>query len=128
MKKKSDITPLKLVVSNEDEPSTDLTLAIPKPSMKEPPEGDWLSPLECGTEFKCRNKTGRSPPWLVLEYTHMGKLKGDVLLCPTVSINNPTSWFWVEPVMFCREWEFRGVISQPELPEETQDGRTDSPE
>jgi len=45
----------------EDDNIIDLTLPIPKPMMKEPPEGDWLSPLECGTEFKCRDKTGRTP-------------------------------------------------------------------
>lgn len=75
---------------------------------------DWLSGMECGTEFKCRDKTGRTPRWLVVEYTHMGKLKGDVLLCPTVRLNNPDSWFWVDPVAFCKEWEFRGVIEVPE--------------
>lgn len=121
-------SPLKLVVSNEDKTSDDLTLPIPKPKMKEPTEGDWLSGLECGTEFKCRNKSGRSPPWLVMEYTHMGKLRGDVLLCPTYSINNPSSWFWVEPISFCREWEFRGVISEPDLSAEQKeegDGETE---
>lgn len=96
--------------------SDDLTLPIPKPMMKEPTEGDWLSPLECGTEFKCRDKTGRTPRWLVMEYTHCGKLKGDVLLSPSYSLNNPSSWFWVEPVEFCKQWEFRGVIQEPHLP------------
>lgn len=103
---------LRLVSDNSD----DLTLPVPKPMMKEPPEGDWLSPLECGTEFKCRDKTGRTPRWLVMEYTHMGKLKGDVLVCPSYSINNPASWFWVEPIEFCKQWEFRGVIQEPQIP------------
>lgn len=116
MKKKPD---LYIVKSDEPEAYTDLTLPIPKPKMKEPPEGDWLSPLTSGTEFKCRDKTGRTPSWLVMEYTHMGKLKGDVLLCPTVSLNDARSWFWVEPVRFCQAWEFRGVIEEPnpEVPE-----------
>src|SRR6266436_2950040 len=100
----------------EDDNIIDLTLPIPKPKMKEPPEGDWLSPLECGTEFKCRDKTGRTPRWLVMEYTHMGKLKGDVMLSPSYNINNPQSWFWVEPIEFCKQWEFRGVIQEPQIP------------
>lgn len=100
----------------------DLTLPISKPNMKGPEgEGDWLSPLECGTEFKCRDKTGRTPRWLVMEYTHMGKLLGDVLLCPSVSINNPHTWFWVEPIEFCKQWEFRGVIQEPEVPPRSGD-------
>lgn len=108
---------LRLVSDNSD----DLTLPIPKPMMKEPPEGDWLSPLECGTEFKCRDKTGRTPRWLVMEYTHMGKLKGDVLLSPSYSIQNPGSWFWVEPIEFCKQWEWRGVIQEPQIPQGSGD-------
>jgi hypothetical protein len=82
---------------------------------KQPEDGDWLSPLKAGTEFKCRDKTGRTPRWLVNEFTHCGKLKGDVLLSPTVTLNDPKSWFWVEPTEFCKQWEFRGVIEEPEV-------------
>lgn len=91
----------------------DFRKAIPKTAPKEPSEGDWLSGMICGTEFKCRDKTGRTPRWLVQEFTQMGKLKGDVLLSPTVTIQDPKGWFWVEPVEFCRQWEFRGIIEEP---------------
>lgn len=94
-------------------------LPIPKPAWKGPEEGDWLSPLKPGTEFKCRDKTGRTPRWLVNEFTHCGKLKGDVLLSPTVTLQDPKSWFWVEPVEFCKQWENRGVIAEPGTVEET---------
>lgn len=79
-----------------------------------PTDGDWLSSMTSGTEFKCRDKTGRSPRWLVNEFTHMGKLKGDVLLAPTVQLRDPKSWFWVDPIEFCKQWEFRGIIEIPD--------------
>lgn len=100
-----------------EDPEKDNVIPFKKPMLKlapkGPEEGDWLSPLKSGTEFKCRDKTGRQPRWLVNEFTHCGKLKGDVLLTPTVTLNDPKSWFWVEPVEFCKQWEFRGIIEEP---------------
>lgn len=88
-------------------------IPIPKPAWKGPVETDWLSPLACGTEFLCRDKTGRNPRWLVNEFTHCGKIHGNVLVSPTVTLQDPKTWFWVEPVEFCKQWEFRGIIEEP---------------
>lgn len=85
-----------------------------KVDSKDPPSGDWLSHMKNGTEFKCRDKTGRNPRWLVHDFTYLGKLKGDVYLSPTVSLANNNTWFWVDPKLFCIEWEFRGIIEEPE--------------
>lgn len=85
---------------------------VPKVDFRGPDGIDWLSSMVPGTEFLCRDKTGRTPRWLVIDYTHLGKLKGNVWLSPTVTVNDARTWFWVDPVAFCREWEFRGVVEE----------------
>ena len=114
---------LELVVDNTDKEEARLDIEDTKdhPRLKldwrGPTSTDWLSNLSVGTEFKCRDLIqGRR--WQVIEFTHLGKLKGDVLLCPTVFIEDPKAWFWVDPVIFCKEWEFRGVIEIPNEPKE----------
>lgn len=109
MELEQDLRMLKLVVNNDDEEQ-------PRPALQPDwigPDGtDWLSPMKWGTEFKCRWLEG--PPWLVREYTHGGKLKGDVLLIPTMTMNDTSTWLWVEPVAFCRAFELRGILKVPE--------------
>lgn len=120
----SKIPPKLEIVVNNDNEELDLPAKAvhPKNDWRGPPDIDWLSPMSAGTEFKCHDKLmGRR--WQVMEFTHLGKLKGDVLLSPTVFIDDPKAWFWVEPVSFCKEWEFRGVI---EIPGETSDVSMDS--
>ncbi len=104
---------LKLVVNNnkteEEEEQPQL-----KPDWRGPIDGDWLSGMKTGTEFLVRDKTGRFPRWVVHEFTHAGKLKGNVLICPTATLNDPKTWQWVDPVEFCRAFEFRGIVEVPE--------------
>lgn len=101
---------LELVVSNDEE-------IIPaKPGRQEPPgPSDWLSGLSSGTEFLCRDKAGRYyPRFVVLEYTHGGKIQGNVLLIPTKTMNDVKSWQWCDPLEFCNVFEFRGIIGEAE--------------
>lgn len=104
---------LELVVDNDP--------VIPaKPGSKPPPpNGDWLSPLGdppypfSGTEFLCRDKAGRfAPRFVVQEYTFGGKIRGNVLLIPTKTLNDPKTWQWVDPIEFCQIFEFRGIIEE----------------
>ena len=96
---------LELVVNNEDIPA--------KPNGKPPINGDWLSDLPSSTEFLCRDKAGRLfPRFVVLEYTHGGKLRGNVLLIPTKTLNDVKTWQWVDPIEFCAIFEFRGIIEE----------------
>lgn len=105
---------LELVVNN-DEP-------VPKTDRKDPPiGGDWLTPLgnhphpPTGVEFLCRDKAGRfTPRFVVSEFTFGGKIRGNVLLIPTKTLNDVKTWQWVDPVEFCQIFEFRGIIEEPE--------------
>ena len=106
---------LELVVDNDP--------VIPaKPGSKQPPmNGDWLSPLgeepypPTGVEFLCRDKAGRfTPRFVVMEYTFGGKIRGNVLLIPTKTLNDIKTWQWVDPIEFCQIFEFRGIIEEAE--------------
>ncbi len=102
-------TSLELVVNNDPE-------VIPaKPGMKEPPTGDWLSGMALDTWFFVRDKTNRMPKWLVLEFIHGGLKNGHVLLIPTMTMNNPSTWQWAYGPDFCRDFEFRSYSNNPEL-------------
>ena len=101
-----------------EEINNDNVLQFKKPLLKLAPkdptdDGDWLSGMKVGTEFKAHDKL-RDPSWLVRDLTYLGKLKGDVYLCPTNALQDSKQWFWVNPVAFCREWEFRGIIEEPQ--------------
>lgn len=111
---------LKLVVDNENKDLGRLDINEPKrqprlkPKWRDPDGEDWLSPLarNPGTQFKARDKIqGRR--WQVIEFACLGKLLGDVMLCPVQFIEDPKTWFWVDPITFCKEWEFRGVTEIP---------------
>lgn len=109
---------LELVIDNPDIPA--------KPGRQEPPSGDWLSGMESGTEFLCRDKTGHAPRWMVFEYIHGGKIQGNVLLIPSKTVNDTKSWMWADPVEFCRSFEYRGVLEDPGIPDRSDnDGNRD---
>jgi len=81
----------------------------------QPPVKDWLSSMKSGTDFRVRDKTGRFlPSFLREEYTHGGKLYGNVLLIPVKSMNDPKTWSLVEPVEYCKIFECTDVTSDPE--------------
>ncbi len=103
---------LKLVVNNKTE-EEELFQPLLKTGGKGPPQGYWLSPMKSGTEFLTRGKTMGQPKWLLNEWTHCGKMKGNVLICPTSSLNNPTTWIWVDPIEFCRVFELRAILEIP---------------
>ena len=111
---------LKLIVNNQDKDQGRLDIDDKprhprlKPDWRGPDGDDWLSPLARipGTKFKARDKVqGRR--WQVLEFTCLGKMLGDVYLAPAPFIEDTKSWFWVDPLIFCKEWEFRGVTEIP---------------
>ena len=112
-----EATGIKIVVNN-DKPEFDLAdqkdQAILKPDWIGPDGTDWLSPLarQPGTQFKARDRlSGRR--WQVIEFAVLGKLKGDVLLAPPAFVRDVTTWFWVDPINFCKDMEFRGVTEVP---------------
>lgn len=116
-----NVPPTKTEIEDAEVVSLDEFKARPKPAMKEPPSGsDWLSAIKSGTEFLTRDKfASLTPRWVVLEWIHGGlHPTGNVLLIPAKSPNDTKTWQWVDPVEFCRMFEFRGIIWEPE--EETE--------
>jgi len=105
---------LKLVVNNNKTEEEELEQSRLAPDWRGPKDGDWLSPMKSGTEFLVRGKTLGQPRWLLTEFTHGGKLKGNVLICPTSSLNNPATWMWVDPIEFCRAFEWRATLAVPD--------------
>lgn len=103
---------LELVVNNEIE-EEGLPQPVLKPAWRGPKDGDWLSPMKCGTEFLVRSKVGEAPKWLLHEFTHGGKIHGNVLICPTPTLNDPRTWKWVDPIEFCKSFELRGILEEP---------------
>ena len=99
---------LELVVNNEEED-------IERPALKPDWMGpiDWLSPMPSGTEFLCRWLVADNK-WKLWAFTHGGKLHGNVLLCPTMTLNDDRTWQWVDPIEFCKAWEFRGILEVPD--------------
>jgi hypothetical protein len=86
-----------------------------------PPGKDFMSDMKSGTEFLCRDKMGYTPKWLVVEWIFAGlHHTGNVLLIPTKSANDPKTWIWVDPVEFCKAFDFRGIIEEP-----VDNGRSD---
>lgn len=80
-----------------------------------PPGKDYLSDMKSGTEFLVRDKTGITPRWLVVEWIHGGlHSTGNVLIIPTKSANDVRTWVWVDPKEFCKAFEYRGIIEEPE--------------
>lgn len=100
---------LELVVDNVPEET------IPaKPGRKEPPSGDWLTDMPIDTWFFVKDRSGRIPRWMVLEYIHAGVKAGHVLLVPTSTMNDPKTWMWVYGPDFCKDFEFRSYSNNPE--------------
>lgn len=106
-----DLEMLKLVAGKDFE-ENELEQPTPKTKGKGPPGWDWLSPMKSGTEFLCKMKGQRT--WLIFEYTHGGKKEGNVLLLPTMSLQDTRTWFWVDPVEFCRQFELRCILEEPD--------------
>jgi len=102
---------LNLVVNNDRE-DEQLPLPHVKPAGKGPSGWDWLSPMISGTEFLCAHKANQS--WLLTWFTHGGKKEGAVLLIPTQTMNNHSSWIWVDPVQFCKVFDLKGILSEPD--------------
>jgi hypothetical protein len=112
-----DVTPQKPSPEDENVVSMEEFKARPKPAMKEPPEGpDWLSSIKSGTEFLVRDKFGAlTPRFLVLEWIHGGlHPTGNVLLIPAKTPNDTKNWQWVDPIEFCRIYDNRGILWEPE--------------
>ena len=103
---------LKLVVNNKEEEELAPAPLRIKPAGKGPGGWDWLSPMLSGTEFNCKHK--QLNPWLLQNFTHGGKKEGDVLLIPTATMNNHSSWIWVDPVEFCKVFDLRAILSVPD--------------
>jgi hypothetical protein len=96
-----------------NKPSTNV---IPfKMDPKGPDGGDWLSPMKTGTEFLVRYKM-TTERWLLHEFTHGGKIHGNVLICPTPTLNDPRTWKWADPIEFCKAFELRGILEVPDEP------------
>jgi len=97
---------LKLVVNNQDEEPLLQTAG------KGPRSGDYLSKMKCGTEFLVKHKLQST--WMLSEFTHGGLKEGCVLLCPTVTLNDPRTWMWVDPTLFCNAFELRAILEEPD--------------
>jgi len=105
---------LKMVVNN-DRDEDEVDQPVLKTASKGPTDGDWLSPMRSGTEFLVRGRSAAGHPrWLLSEFTHGGKKAGNVLLCPTQTLNDIRTWIWVDPVEFCKVFELRGVLEEPD--------------
>jgi hypothetical protein len=102
---------LELVVNNTTE-EDQLPIPIPQPKGKGPSNTDWLSGMVSGTEFLCKHKIQST--WMLTEFTHGGLKHGCVLLIPTVTLNDPRTWMWVDPVLFCAAFELRAILEVPE--------------
>lgn len=94
-----------------------------KTASKEPPTGpEWLSSIKTGSEFLTRDIFGSlTPRFLVLEWIHGGLHQtGNVLLIPSKTPNDTKTWQWVDPVEFCKVFEYRGTLYVP-TDEETEE-------
>ena|SRR5258707_70074 len=102
---------LKLVVNN-NKTEEEVEQPTLQPAWRGPKDGDWLSPMKCGTEFLVRSH--EQPKWLLHEFTHGGKIHGNVLICPTSTLNDVRTWKWVDPIEFCKAFDLRGILEVPE--------------
>ena len=101
---------LKLIVNNPEE---DIQVIEPKLQTKGkgPTDEDWLSPMKCGTEFLVKPTTMRT--WQLAEFTHGGNKEGNVLLIPTLTLNDNRTWMWVDPIEFCKAFSLRAILEVP---------------
>lgn len=103
---------LQLVVNNDtEETPAAFTLRDPAKGGKGPPRSwDWLSPLAPGTVFLARPKTGPNT-WIIYEFGMGGVHAGNnALLIPNRMYDQPSNWFWCDPVEFCKVYELRGIL------------------
>jgi len=80
-----------------------------------PEEGDWLSTMVWGTEFRVSPKTQKT--WLLMTFTMAGIRNGTVLVIPhhgDLISQDEKEWMWVNPIEFCRYWELAAIILVPE--------------
>jgi hypothetical protein len=101
---------LELVVNNEPEENV-LPSPVPKFKAKPPSGTDYLSGMKSGTEFLCKPFTSN---WQLVEFTHAGLKEGCVLLIPTSTLQDPRTWIWVDPPLFCAAFELRAILLEPE--------------
>lgn len=81
----------------------------------QPPEGDWLSGMVCGTEFLVRPKVQKT--WILAKFMHAGLRQRCVLVIPMRGdqpIQDDKEWVWVDPIEFCKFWELRTILLVPE--------------
>lgn len=96
---------LELVVNNKED------RIHSQPDWMGPDGTDWLSGMVCGTEFLCRKLD--LPRWKLYDFTHGGKLKGFVLLIPTMTSNDTSTWMWTDPKEFCKAFEHIRTLEVP---------------
>lgn len=75
---------------------------------------DWLSPMKVGTEFLVRPKVQKT--WVLAKFMHAGCKDWNVLVIPMKGeeVTSPESeWIWVDPVEFCKFWDFKGILLEP---------------
>jgi hypothetical protein len=79
-----------------------------------PTDGDWLTPMKIGTEFLVRPKVQKT--WILAKFMQAGCKNGNVLVIPMKGeeVTAPEAeWVWVDPIEFCKFWEFKGLILEP---------------
>lgn len=111
---------LKVVINNDNQ-DEEASQPLLKTKGKGPTSHDWLSGMVSGTEFTCK---GSGSNWVVYEYTHGGKRGPDVLLCPTMTLQAPQTWFWVDPVEFSKVFTLRNIL---EVPNDIEHNSDDGP-
>lgn len=80
---------------------------------------EWLTNMKMGSEFLVRPLSQKT--WVLAKFMFAGnKIQAsytNTLLIPmkgeSVS-QDESEWMWVDPVEFCKFWEFRGYILVPE--------------
>lgn len=108
---------LKLVVNNEIAEDQEAAPRLRDGGLrlltggKGPPKSwDWLSSMPAGTVFLARPKTGPNT-WIIYEFGHGGTHAGNnTLLIPNRMYDQPSNWFWCDPVEFCKVYELRGIL------------------
>lgn len=86
---------------------------------------DYLSSMKAGTEFLVRDRQGLiAPKFIVIEWIFGGlHHTGNVLLIPAKTPNDHHGWQWVDPKEFCKFFEFRGIIEEPEHETDSETAR-----
>lgn len=83
-----------------------------------PGDEDWLSGMAVGTEFLARLKRmPEAQAWILQRFMQAGGKNGNILIIPMEGeepVPDDKRWLWVDPVAFCKAWEFKGFLLIPE--------------